>query len=651
MSQLTISDFANYKFLSEPSLSPDGKKAAFLIKEADLKENNYKSNIWLYKFDEQELLQLTSSGKDDKFVWTPDSEHLLFVSQREVGNNKEDEKEKKSHIYKIPLSGGEASKVFTVPHKIETMQLIQDKLIYKALVDINQDSNNEDETRGDYQVLDEIPFWANGKGFTNKKRNQLFIINLETENLDELTPGPINVGEFDSREREVIFAGTEYEDKMSIYNDVFVKSLDNGKTTKLTEGNRNFDLVRFLDEKTAACSSTDMKERGINQNKELFIISLSDGKLTSLTPGWDRSLRNAVLTDVRLGKGPRSQAANGKFYFITTEGGSSYLNSIDGSGNLERLADGSGSVDSFDVKNGRIVYVALRDQNLQELYTLEDGDEKRLTFFTNEPLSGKDISKGEHFTVDRGDVQIDAWLIKPTNFEAGGKYPTILEVHGGPKAVYSEVFFQEMQLLANRGYAIVFSNPRGSDGKGDEFSDIRGKFGHRDFEDLMAVVDTAVETYNFIDPNRLGVTGGSYGGFMTNWVIGHTDRFKAAVSQRSIANWISKFNTTDIGYFFVEDQQASTPWEDHKKLWDQSPLQFADRVKTPTLFIHADQDYRCWMSEGLQMFTALKYFGVTTKLCLFKDENHDLSRGGKPQNRISRLQEMINWFDKYLKDN
>jgi len=166
----------------------------------------------------------------------------------------------------------------------------------------------------------------------------------------------------------------------------------------------------------------------------------------------------------------------------------------------------------------------------------------------------------------------------------------------------------------------------------------------------MAVVDRALEKFPYIDEERLGVTGGSYGGFMTNWIIGHTNRFKAAVSCRSISNWISKFNTTDIGYFFVEDQQDGNPWEDHDKLWSQSPLKYADQVETPTLFIHSRQDYRCWEGEALQMFTALKYFDVPAKLCLFEGENHELSRGGKPENRARRLREILDWFDTHLKE-
>ena len=157
------------------------------------------------------------------------------------------------------------------------------------------------------------------------------------------------------------------------------------------------------------------------------------------------------------------------------------------------------------------------------------------------------------------------------------------------------------------------------------------------------------EIFSEFDKSRVGVTGGSYGGYMTNWIIGHTDRFKCAASQRSISNWISKFGTTDIGYYFNADQNQATPWINHDKLWWHSPLKYADKAKTPTLFIHSEEDYRCWLAEGLQMFTALKYHGVEARLCMFRGENHELSRSGKPKHRIRRLTEITNWFEKYLK--
>nr|WP_282550590.1 S9 family peptidase [Halonatronomonas betaini] len=261
------------------------------------------------------------------------------------------------------------------------------------------------------------------------------------------------------------------------------------------------------------------------------------------------------------------------------------------------------------------------------------------------------ISEPEHFTVKASDgVELDAWIIKPVGYQEGEKYPAVLEIHGGPKTVYGSIFFNEFQILANAGYAVIFSNPRGSDGRGNEFADIRGGYGQRDYQDLMEVANTALERYDLIDADRLGVAGGSYGGYMTNWIVGQTDRFKAAVSQRSISNWVSMFATTDIGYYFVKDQaDGATPWNNLDELWDSSPLKYADRVSTPTLLIHSEEDYRCWLTEALQFFTALKYHGVESRLTIFKGENHELSRSGKPEHRIRRYQEMLDWFNQYLK--
>ena len=206
-----------------------------------------------------------------------------------------------------------------------------------------------------------------------------------------------------------------------------------------------------------------------------------------------------------------------------------------------------------------------------------------------------------------------------------------------------------MQGCANVGYFVFVRNPRGGDGRGNEFADIRGRYGKEDYSDLMKFTDVVLKKYPQIDVNKVGVTGGSYGGFMTNWIIGHTDRFAAAASQRSISNWISMAYISDIGYYFAEDQVASTPWTDMDLMWEQSPLKYADKVKTPTLFIHSDEDYRCPIAEGWQMFSALKYHGVEARLCMFKGENHELSRGGKPLHRQRRLDEITDWFEKYLK--
>jgi len=207
-----------------------------------------------------------------------------------------------------------------------------------------------------------------------------------------------------------------------------------------------------------------------------------------------------------------------------------------------------------------------------------------------------------------------------------------------------------MQLWAGEGYFVFFCNPRGGDGRGNEFADIRGdRYGVWDYNDLMEFTDEVLKKYPQIDKTRLGMTGGSYGGFMANWIIGHTDRFAAVASQRSISNFISKCLTTDIGYYHNLNAIQADPWSSPEKMWHHSPLKYANQCKTPTLFIQADQDYRCWMGDAIQMLTALRMNGVPTRMCLFHGENHELSRSGKPKHRIRRLKEITDWFNKYLK--
>ena len=356
-------------------------------------------------------------------------------------------------------------------------------------------------------------------------------------------------------------------------------------------------------------------------------------------------------SDCRYGGGKSTQLDQDYLYFITTEGDSSYLNRVDRVGRIEKVTTKPGSVDSYSVHNGEVLFIALRDLFLQELYSLKDGDEHPLTTFNRWVNEERRLSSPEALGFETvPGVTIEGWVLKPVNYAEGQKYPAILDIHGGPKTVYGTVFFHEMQYWANEGYFVFFCNPRGSDGKGNEFADIRGKYGTIDYDDLMRFTDLVFEKYPAIDPERVGVTGGSYGGFMTNWIIGQTKRFRAAASQRSIANWISMGFTTDIGYYFASDQNGATPWSDHEKLWEHSPLKYADQVKTPTLFIHSEEDYRCWLSEGLQMFTALKYHGVESRLCMFRGENHELSRSGKPKHRIRRLEEITDWFNRFLKN-
>ena len=325
-----------------------------------------------------------------------------------------------------------------------------------------------------------------------------------------------------------------------------------------------------------------------------------------------------------------------------------FLFKYDLKGNLKQLTNNTGSVDEYVVTDKGIFFIGLRNMVPQEIYRVSDSEEKISNF--NDYISEKrEIIYPNHFCVkDSDNYSIDYWVMKPYKFKADKKYPLILDIHGGPKTVYGEVYYHEMQYWAAEGFAVLFCNPRGSDGKGDEFADIRGEYGKVDYDNIMLCLNQAIKTNPFIDTDKMYVTGGSYGGFMTNWIIGHTDIFKAAATQRSISSWTSMYGTTDIGYYFATDQTASDPWNSYDKMWNQSPMKFYNNIKTPTLIVHSDQDYRCWLSEALQLFTSLKHNDVDSKLIIFKNENHELTRSGRPDNRIKNLEEITEWFKKYL---
>lgn len=665
MENLKLDDFTKYKFLSGLKYSPNGDKLGFVLHEMDVENNKYLSNIYIYDVEEEGYRKLTSGDSERNFIFK-DSSTILFPSVRDSKDKSRKEKgEDFTSFYEISLYGGEANKAFEIPINVGNVEILnEDKLILTGVYDHNKPNLKELsgeekekaikklEEEKDYEVLDEIPFWFNGQGYTNKKRNRLYIYDLKNESLTPITDEYTNVNGFklNKEKTRAVFIGNTFKNMRETISDLYIYNIEENKLEKIThEEPFSYAFADFLGDEIIFAGA-NMKKYGINENNHIYIMDEKKNVKQISPRDFDNSLWNSVGSDCRYGSNSFIKTDGKYLYFITTEYNSSYINRIDRDGNLEKVTKKSGSVDGFDVFNGDIVFVGLKDLRLQELYKLENGKEIQLTKFNQWVVEEKKLSTPERLTFETEEgIEIEGWVMKPVDFDENKKYPGILNIHGGPKTVYGDVFFHEMQYWANEGYVVFFCNPRGSDGRGSEFADIRGKYGTVDYEDIMKFTDVVLEKYDFIDADRVGVTGGSYGGFMTNWIIGHTNRFKAAASQRSISNWISKFGTTDIGYYFVEDQQAATPWSDVDKLWFHSPLKYADRVSTPTLFIHSEEDYRCWTPEGIQMFTALKYHGVESRLCLFRGENHELSRSGKPKHRIRRLEEITAWFDKYLK--
>ncbi len=664
MEKLFLDDFINYKYLSSLEFSPNSNFTAFIKSQIDISENKYNSSIELLDNTYKTTENLIDLEENTNFIWK-DEQTIIFTDHSPKDKSKRKKKEAFTSIYEIDIYQKKPVKLFELNLNIKSMKLINNETLaftaefdpkFSNFIDLNQEEKDQFllDLKGDsdFQVLDEIPFWGNGQGFTNKIRNALYIYNIEEDRKKKKKEDFTDVYDFRlSRDKNnIVLISNSYIDKKYSYTDLQTYDIENDRLLKISPyDNFNYSYANFLEGKIIFIG-TDMKDFGLNQNP-VFYITSQDGNITEKISkdSFNFSIINSIGSDCRYGEYSTIKVDGNFLYFVTTEGDSSFLNRIDKEGNIEKLTYRKGSIDSITVKNGYLEFIGLRSLRLQEIYLLNNRNELQITNYNQWIMNEKTLSIPEKLTFKTEDeTLIEGWVMKPIDFQLGRKYPAILNIHGGPKTAFGEVFFHEMQYLANEGYIVFFCNPRGSDGRGDKFADIRGKYGTNDYKDIMDFTDLVLEKYHFIDKDRIGIMGGSYGGFMTNWIIGHTDRFKAAVSQRSISNWISKFGTTDIGYYFVDDQMSATPWNDFNKLWDSSPLKYADKVTTPTLFIHSEEDYRCSISEAFQMFTALKYHGVETKLCLFKEENHELSRSGKPKNRIKRLEEIRDWFEKYL---
>ncbi|HNS51593.1 MAG TPA: S9 family peptidase [Anaerolineae bacterium] len=647
MGTLQLADFLAYRSLSSLELSPDGREVAFIVRQPDLERNDYVSDIYRCSLATGSVAALTTGRRVVAFDWTADGHSILFLERaRNMGEGPH------TQVVEVGAEGGAAEIAFTLQEDATRIKVLDAcRVLYLLVVDASP--NEPAWPDADCEVADELPVWRDGDGQTNKRRAHLFLYNRSTGCSEQLTGGFLHVEAFDVRAEQVLFSAFDYDQVAPLCNDLYLVDLVSRRLRRLTNQTHWFIGPRFLSDTVVAALGSDMARYGLRQNKEVLALNLRDGRLQSLTPRWDKSDRqHIVVTDVRWGNAAISRASQGRFYCVTPEGCSAYLNEIDFDGKVTRLVDCPGTVDDFDVRGGTAVYIALRGTQLQEIYALRDGAEKRLTALNDAALVDKSVSVPEHLTVHTAPgVAIDAWVMRPAGYESGKRYPAILHIHGGPKAISSSIFRHEHQMLANQGYAVFHCNPRGSDGRGDAFhAEVIGNPGVVDYDDIMATVDEIVHRYDFIDPERLGVTGSSYGGFLVNWIIGHTHRFRAAVSSSGISDLVSMFGTTEIGYYWTEQYLTVTPWQDTAKYWFHSPLRYAGEVSTPTLFLEAEEDYVCGTPQAFEMFTALKHFGVETRLCLFRGEAHGLSYGGKPKNRIRYWTEMLAWFDAHLKN-
>lgn len=662
MKPLKLDQFLNYRFLSDLRYAPGGRQAAFAVSCCDGENNDYCSNLYLW--DGERIRRLSGMGKERAFFWE-DETHLLFPACRTAAEKKRAEAgEAFTAYYRLATDGGEGEKAFELPLQAGELFPMGDGRYYFT-AGIKQDCPDahlltpeerekrqaEEKKDEDYIVLEEHPFWNNGGTHRSRQRTALFTFDPAAGTVLRLTPPEMDVSDPVFCGGRLYFYGERYQGRPGYRPGLFSVDPAGGELTCIyPQGQYYFSALESW-QGGLLLSMSEGRTYAYEECPFLYRYDVETGALRLLCENYD-SLYNSVGSDCRLGGGYGFRVTEDAVYTLRTRGGSCQLLRIDRAGETRVIYGGEGSIDAFDVgENGQLLAIAMLDGKLQELYRLEqDGSYARLSEFNEKTLEDCYVSDYEEITIRSQGEDITGWILKPINYDPSKAYPAILDIHGGPRTVYGKVFYHEMQYWAGQGYFVFFCNPIGSDGRGNAFADIRGRYGQPEYENLMDFTDAVLARYPQIDQRRVAVTGGSYGGFMTNWIIGHTDRFCCAATQRSIANWVSFYGVSDIGILFGEYQTDATIFKNPEKMWQQSPLKYAGNFKTPTLIIHSDCDYRCPIAEGYQLFTALKEMGVDSRMVVFKGENHELSRSGKPQHRVRRLREISDWFAKYTSE-
>lgn len=655
MKQLQVDSFLDYQYLAGLKTSPKKTHMSFTLAKANLKANNYQHKLYLS--DGENHHEILNLKEDARYFWESEETLLYFDDTSE--SDKKLKELKYTLVYRYNLESKESELAYKFKIPIGSIKFLNDKalLLTASLKEsdhqllendiIRQNYINKENKETFFEVFDEVPFQSNGTGFTQAKRAQAFIYDIEKESYTSLSDKNTSVYGFEENEdtSKLYYMSSKAEGVPTFFDDIHVYDVDSKETKKLYDKqlvslNKLIPLNNEL-----YVLGADNKKHGINQNPDFYKLN---GNSLDKVLKYGLSAGASIGSDARFGGLQTTKILDNKLYFIGTMSDRTCLYSFDGENLLAHFTP-EGSLDTFTKFKDTFYAIGLFNNQLQELYVCDfnTNDVNQASDFNTETLKETYISKPIHHEFEKDNQTLDGWVLLPENYNKDKSYPAILDIHGGPKTIYSNVFYHEMQAWANQGYIVFFTNPRGGDAYGDDFANIRGKYGTIDYQDIMAFTDLVIREYS-IDEERLGVTGGSYGGFMTNWIVGQTDRFKAAATQRSISNWISFYGTSDIGSYFGPDQTDAHPLLDHDKAWEQSPLKHAMNIKTPLLFIHSDQDYRCPIEQAMQLYTVVKMNGVDTRFAWFNGENHDLSRSGKPQARLKRLEEITDWMNKYL---
>lgn len=651
--RLVTKDLWSLKFVGDPRVSPDGASIVYTLTAIDPDKNGYRTGLWIVPVDGSvEPRQLTNIDMPDQLAkdtsprFSPDGKNIAFLSNRSG----------KSQIWILPTAGGEAYRLSSWEESPGEIAWAPDA---KSIVFVAREPGKKEYPNKDVRVITHLRYKANGVGFTDPRPRHLFVIDLASRATNQLTTGDwddLSPAWSPDGAKIAFLSCREPDWELKYHPDVYVLEPATHEVRKMTKSlGLCSDLAWSPSSDRIAYFGADKGEAGA-QNTELYVVAL-DGEPVSLTHHFDRSLGDGVNSDSRYDGASSRPAWSGdgqEIYFHCADGGQTKIFKVPSAGgSAETVITALGfNVNSFDMRPGCSGPIFACNGGTQ----LNPGDiytgtaPRQLTRVNEALLSGVELSSHERF-VYKGDQgwDIEAWIMKPTGYEEGKKYPVVVQIHGGPASTGGEAFFFEFQLMAARGYGVFYMNFRGSKGYGEAFArGIIGDWGGGEYRDIMAGVD-CIEKLPWVDKSRVYVTGGSFGGYETNWIVGHTDRFRAAVANRSISNMYTKYGVSDIGWYGNKAGMGGRDlWDNEEFIMARSPIRYAPNVRTPVLIMQSEQDYRCPMEQAEQWFVALKRLGKTeVEFVRFTGENHELSRSGKPQNRVERLDRMIGWFDRH----
>jgi dipeptidyl aminopeptidase/acylaminoacyl peptidase len=648
-------DLMSMKFLRQIAISPDEKEIVYVLEHIDEKENKYYSHLWLIGTDGKNNRQFTfGKYKDSSPVWSPTGKQIAFISKRG----------EKVGIHVINRDGGEAHNIVEEDGAFQQLSWSPDEkhiLCAFRKAEIHKDKEGK-KVAPVFREIRRLFYRVDGDGWFPKDWFHIWKYEVSTGKGTQLTRGRYEEAfpTFSPDGKTVCFVSNRQPDPDMDTDkyDLYLVNSDGKNFRKVAapDGPKITPEWSPDGRKIAYLGHTNTKEAWGVTNYHVWVVEPGKkGSAKDLTPKLDRMCMDMGISDT-------GEAAHGgrvmwsrdgkKLFFVVSDSGSVDISSVTLDGRLTKLTRGKHRIADFDMKGkkSKIAFLKSDFTSCGDAFVANpSGKSKRLTEVNKEWFNKFEVGiPEEHWFVSYGGQKIQGWILKPPNFNPKKKYPAIVEVHGGPRVQYGYVFMHEMQYLAGKGYVIFFCNPRGGQGYGEKFAGANvADWGNIDYKDIMAGTDYLC-TKPYVDKNRVGITGGSYGGYMTNWVVGHTQRFKAAVTQRSISNLLSFFGSSDIGF---EDWRefGGRVWENWDHYLKMSPIYYVRNIRTPLLILHNEGDLRCPIEQAEQLFTALKVLKRKVGFVRFPEEFHGLSRSGRPDRRLERLRRMAGWFERYLK--